>query len=88
MNNPEFELLVYLITSARALPEEPASYGWIRLTEAASRLCQIICNNEPDNEAFRELLNCIEADKGKALTEPERFSAILEKASGILVDCL
>ena len=31
MNNPEFELLVYLITSARALPEEPASYGSIRL---------------------------------------------------------
>lgn len=23
MNNPEFELLVYLITSAKALPEEP-----------------------------------------------------------------
>lgn len=42
MNNPEFELLVYLITSARALPEEPASYGSIRLTEAASRLCRII----------------------------------------------
>ena len=40
MNNPEFELLVYLITSARALPEEPASYGSIRLAEAASRLCQ------------------------------------------------
>ena len=38
MNNPEFELLVYLITSAKALPEEPASYGSIRLTEAASRL--------------------------------------------------
>ena len=37
---------------------------------------------------IRELLNCIEADKGKALTEPERFSAMLEKASGILVDCL
>jgi len=44
MNNPEFELLVYLITSARALPEEPASYGSIRLTEAASRLCQIMVN--------------------------------------------
>ena len=27
MNNPEFELLVYLITSAKALPEEPACYG-------------------------------------------------------------
>ena len=30
MNNPEFELLVYLITSAKALPEEPACYGSIR----------------------------------------------------------
>ena len=30
----------------------------------------------------------IETDKGKALTEPERFSAMLEKASEILVDCL
>ena len=78
MNNPEFELLVYLITSARALPEEPASYGSIRLTEAASRLCRIICNNDPDNKTYCELLNCIEADKGKALTEPERFSAMLE----------
>ena len=84
MNNPEFELLVYLITSARALPEEPASYGSIRLAEAASRLCQIICNNK----TYCELLNCIETDKGKALTEPERFSAMLEKASEILVDCL
>ena len=82
MNNPEFELLVYLITSARA------SYGSIRLIEAASRLCQIICNNDPDNKTYCELLNCIETDKGKALTEPERFSAMLEKASEILVDCL
>ena len=48
MNNPEFELLVYLITSAKALPEEPASYGSIRLTEAASRLCKIICEKDPE----------------------------------------
>ena len=48
MNNPEFELLVYLITSAKALPEEPASYGSIRLTEAASRLCKIICEKYPE----------------------------------------
>ena len=49
MNNPEFELLVYLITSAKALPEEPACYGSIRLTEAASRLCKIICEKYPEN---------------------------------------
>lgn len=51
MNNPEFELLVYLITSAKALPEEPACYGSIRLTEAASRLCKIICEKYPENDA-------------------------------------
>ena len=60
MNNPEFELLVYLITSAKALPEEPAC----------------------------ALLGCIDADKGKALTEPEGFAKMLEKASEMLVDCL
>ena len=59
MNNPEFELLVYLITSARALPEEPASYGSIRLIEAASRLCQIICNNDPDIVNFLTVLKLI-----------------------------
>lgn len=69
MNNPEFELLVYLITSAKALPEEPACYGSIRLTEAASRLCKIICEKYPENDAYRALLGCIDADKGKALTE-------------------
>ena len=67
MNNPEFELLVYLITSAKALPEEPAC---------------------PENDAYRALLGCIDADKGKALTEPEGFAKMLEKASEMLVDCL
>ena len=57
MNNPEFELLVYLITSAKALPEEPASYGPLRLTEAASRLCKIICEKYPENTAYRARLD-------------------------------
>ena len=66
MNNPEFELLVYLITSAKALPEEPACYGSIRLTEAASRLCKIICEKYPENDAYRALLALT-----KALEIPE-----------------
>ena len=88
MNNPEFELLVYLITSAKALPEEPASYGPLRLTEAASRLCRIICEKNPENDAYRALLDCIDADKGNSLTEPECFAKMLEKASEMLVECL
>ena len=73
MNNPEFELLVYLITSAKALPEEPACYGSIRLTEAASRLCKIICEKYPENDAYRTLLACIDADKRKGIDRTGRF---------------
>ena len=42
----------------------------------------------PENDAYRALLGCIDADKGKALTEPEGFAKMLEKASEMLVDCL
>lgn len=45
MNNPEFELLVYLITSAKALPEEPACYGSIRLTEADPDFARLSVKN-------------------------------------------
>ena len=54
----------------------------------AARLCKIICEKYPENDAYRALLGCIDADKGKALTEPEGFAKMLEKASEMLVDCL
>ena len=54
----------------------------------AARLCKIICEKYPGNDAYRALLACIDADKGKALTEPEGFAKMLEKASEMLVDCL
>lgn len=85
---PEFELLVYLITSAKSLPEEPVSYGPLRLTEAASKFVHILCEKYPENESYNQLAQCIDADKGKALTEPEVFSEMLDKASEMLVDCL
>ena len=54
----------------------------------AARLCKIICEKYPENDAYHTLLGCIDADKGKALTEPEGFAKMLEKASEMLVDCL
>lgn len=86
--NSEFELLVYLITSAKALPDEPESYGPIRLAEAASQLCRILCEIYPESQEYRKLLECIDAGKGKALTEPEAFFRMLEQASEMLVECL
>lgn len=86
--NHEFELLVYLITSAKALPEEPSSYGSLRLAEAASKFIHILCEKYPENEVYQQLAHCIDSDKGKALTEPEVFFEMLDKASELLVECL
>lgn len=83
----EMELLIYLITSAKALPAEPQIYGSIRLTEAASRVCRMLCEKNPESESWKELLSCIESGKGKALTEPEDFMKMLDDASLLLVDC-
>ena len=86
--DPELELFIYLITSAKALPDEPVSYGPIRLTEAASKLCRILCGKYPESEEYQALRSCIDKDKGKALTEPEVFSQMLKHISEMLVECL
>lgn len=85
---PEMELLIYLITSARALPNEPQIYGSIRLTEAASRVCRMMCEKYPEAEAYQKLAECIDAGKGKALTEQDMFMEMLEEASELLVECI
>ena len=60
MDSKELELLIYLITSAQGLPGEPRIYGSIRLTEAASKLCQIILEKDPQNEGVRKLAERID----------------------------
>ena len=62
---------------------------WFNQTDRGCiQTCKIICEKYPENDAYRALLGCIDADKGKALTEPEGFAKMLEKASEMLVDCL
>jgi|Deesub1362A_J573_1020465.scaffolds.fasta_scaffold00459_12 hypothetical protein len=42
LNVEFFELLCYMLTSARGLIEEPGTYGPFRLVDAASRLISIL----------------------------------------------
>lgn len=86
--NQEMELLIYLLTSAESLPCEPQSYGPLRLVEAASRVCHMLSSQHPENVAYKRLESCIEAGKGKTLTEPDQFFDMLREASDLLVDCL
>lgn len=88
MNHKELELLIYLITSAQGLPGEPRIYGSIRLTEAASKLCQIMLEKDPQNEGLKKLAERIDRDKGKALSQEEDFWQMLKEVSELLVECM
>ncbi len=88
MNSKKLELLIYLITSAQGLPGEPRIYGSIRLAEAASKLCQIMLEEDLQNEGLKKLAERIDQDKGKGLSQEEAFWQMLQEASGLLVDCM
>ena len=82
------ELLVYMGTSAAGLKGEPKIYGPLRLIEATQRLAKIMLDEEPENENLKELIQIIEEDKRKTMTDEDGFYAMLNKATEKLVDCL
>ncbi len=82
----EIELLIYLITSAQALPNEPEMYGSIRLTQAAYTLVEILSEKDPLNEHYQKLLQRMQNDKSKALSDSDAFFNMLSECCEILVE--
>jgi hypothetical protein len=78
-----FDLIGYMLTSARGLLDEPAEYGPLRLVEGVSRLCQLMMENY---SAYRELLGRLkeEIDGGKFLvtSDMEAFRRMVDRAVG------
>ncbi|RHR21887.1 hypothetical protein DWX43_23020 [Clostridium sp. AF19-22AC] len=90
MNNKEayMELLIYMITSAAGLENEPHIYGPLRMIEASQRLCGLMQEEEPDNEDLKELIRIIENGKQKSTSDEEAFYQMLQDAAAKLVDLL
>ena len=89
MNKAEvFELLVYMTTSAAGMEGAPKIYGAQRLIESAQRLAMLMLQEDPDNEHLKELVQIIENDKRKSMTDEEGFYKMLNAATEKLVDCL
>jgi hypothetical protein len=66
-----YELLGYLLTSARGLLEEPGEYGPLRLAEAASRLCALLAGGGSSyGAAARQLQAGIDAGKQRPVRPP------------------
>jgi len=76
-----YELLGYLLTSARGLLEEPGEYGPLRLVEGASRLCGLMLKNGSSRGAVLEALKAgIDSGKFNVMSDAEGFARTLDRA--------
>jgi hypothetical protein len=75
------DLLAYMLTSARGLPDEPAMYGPFRLIEGASRLCGILANAEHGKtRELRMLQEKIDEKKYSLMTDENEFIELMDEA--------
>lgn len=73
-----FELICYIIVSARNLDQETKMYGPFRLVDTASRLIEILEKNGAHDEFLSQVRDIIEANKYKVMTDKEEFVAFLD----------
>lgn len=73
-----FELICYMVVSARNLIHETKMYGPFRLIDACSRLIEILEEEGSSNEFLGRVKMEIEANKYKVMTDEEGFVAFLD----------
>ena len=73
-----FELICYMLISARNLDQETKMYGPFRLVDAASKLIEILEKNEIYDEFLSQARTIIEANKYKVMTDKEEFLSFLD----------
>ena len=64
----EKEVLIYMLTSAKALPGEPPRYGLLRLLESVRRICEIWADGDAKNKVYQDILACIQENEEKEET--------------------
>ena len=73
-----FELICYIVVSARNLDQETKMYGPFRLVDAASKLIEILEKNGIYDEFLSQVITIIEANKYKVMTDKEEFVSFLD----------
>ena len=81
-----FELISYIVVSARNLLEEPARYGPFRLIDTAGRLIEILEKADMAGERLTEIRNKIDAGKLTAMGDEREFQDFLDSLVFHLVD--
>lgn len=78
-----FELLTFLVTSARGCVDEPETYGTFRLIDAASRLLDFLLKSEgvEDREFYSHLKEEIDEKKLWLMTDVEAYFNFLSEVT-------
>jgi hypothetical protein len=78
IKNKVYELVSFIVVSARNLLEEPAHYGPLRLVDTASRLIEIMQSEGLSNDHLSSLRQQIDEGKYSAMGDEEEFKSFLE----------
>jgi hypothetical protein len=81
LNDKHFELLAFLITSARGCIDEPKIYGPLRLLDAASKVIEIMEEEGKETEDIKRLKNKIEECIDILMYDEKEFIRLLDDIS-------
>ena len=81
-----FELVSYMVISARNLLDEPNEYGPFRLVDAVSRLIEILHHMDIGSERLRNIKTQIDAGKDSVMAEEKEFHAFLDRLVSSLIE--
>lgn len=86
LNNNHFQLLVFLITSARGCLDEPPIYGPLRLLDGASRVINIMEKEGITHETILKIKNKIQMAIDIIMTDENEFVKIVDDITKDLGD--
>ncbi len=79
LNDKHFQLLAFLITSARGCIDEPKLYGPLRLLDAATKLIEIMEKEGKCDEDILKLKELIEESIDTLIYDEEAFIESLDE---------
>ncbi len=79
LNDKHFQLLAFLITSARGCIDEPKLYGPLRLLDAATKLIEIMEKEGKCDEDILKLKELIEESIDTLMYDEEAFIEFLDE---------
>jgi hypothetical protein len=76
-----FDLIGYMITSARGLIDEPRLYGPFRLIDGVSRLCSLLIDEDEEySDFYTSLKSKIDEKKYSVMNDTDAFIALMDEA--------